>query len=86
MENKKQTAVDFAVEKLEKLIPSGHQIIISIILEKAKEMDKQQKIEAYNQGYRDGENDASNIPLSIGDIEEYSNAQQYYKETYEASN
>ena len=86
MENKKQTAVDFAVEKLEKLIPSGHQIIISIILEKAKEMDKQQKIEAYNQGYRDGENDASNIPLSVGDIEEYSNAQQYYKETYEASN
>ena len=45
MSNKKQTAVDFAVEKLEKLIPSGHQIIISIILEKAKEMDKQQKIE-----------------------------------------
>ena len=86
MSNKKQTAIDFAVEKLEKLIPSGHQIIISIILEKAKEMDKQQKIEAYNQGYRDGENDASNIPLSIGDIEEYSNAQQYYKETYEASN
>jgi len=86
MSNKKQTAIDFAVEKLEKLIPSGHQIIISIILEKAKEMDKQQKIEAYNQGYRDCENDASNIHLSIGDIEEYSNAEDYYKETYETSN
>ena len=69
MSNKKQTAVDFAVEKLEKLIPSGHQIIISIILEKAKEMDKEQKIDAYNQGeFNQGCNGS---------------AEQYYKETYE---
>ena len=78
MSNKKQTAIDFAVEKLEKLIPSGHQIIISIILEKAKEMDKEQKIDAYNQGRHNGQ-----VNWGVGnDI----TAEQYYKETYETSN
>ena len=42
----KQTAVDFAVEQLEKLIPSGNQILIGIILGKAKEMERQQIVEA----------------------------------------
>ena len=36
------TAVEFAVEKLEKLIPSGNQITIEIILEQAKEMSKKE--------------------------------------------
>jgi hypothetical protein len=49
----KQTAVDFAVEQLEKLIPSGNQIIIRIILQKAKEMEKEQIMEAYRQGLQD---------------------------------
>ena len=80
MSNKKQTAVEWLAEQM--LWNEFH----CPYLEQAKEMDKQQKIDAYNQGYRDGENDASNIPLSIGDIEDYSNAEQYYKETYEASN
>jgi hypothetical protein len=43
MSDKKQTAVEFAVEKLEKFIPSGNQLIIHIILEQAKEMEKQQQ-------------------------------------------
>ncbi len=42
---KKQTAVDYAVEKLEKFISEGNQITIDAILEKAKEMEKQQVIE-----------------------------------------
>jgi hypothetical protein len=50
----KQTAVEFAVEQLEQLIPFGHQlavriILVRIILEQAKEMEKQQK------GYSDEE-------------------------------
>ena len=45
-----QTAVDFAVEQLEKLIPSGNQILIGIILEKAKEMEKEQIEDAYDSG------------------------------------
>ena len=45
----KQTAVEFAVEKLEKLIPSGNQLLIGIILNQAKEIEKQQ------QGYSEEE-------------------------------
>ena len=78
MSNKKQGAVEWLESEM--LKPN---LSMKDIFNQAKEMDKQQKIEAYNQGYRDGENDASNIPLSIGDIEDYSNAEQYYKETYE---
>jgi hypothetical protein len=36
----KTTAVEFAVEQLEQLIPSGHQLAIRIILDQAKEMEK----------------------------------------------
>jgi len=39
----KQTAVEFAVEKLEKFIPSGNQIAIEAIFDQAKEMEKEQK-------------------------------------------
>jgi hypothetical protein len=42
METKKQSAVEFAVEQLEKFIPEGNQIAIDAILEKAKAMEKQQ--------------------------------------------
>jgi len=81
MSNKKQTAVDWFFSELERMqYFIGNDMLQAY--KDAKEMDKQQKIDAYNQGYRDAENDASNIPLSIGDIEEYSNAADYYKETY----
>jgi hypothetical protein len=43
----KPTAVEFAVKQLEQLIPFGHQLAIRIILEQAKEMEKQQIIDAY---------------------------------------
>jgi len=49
----KPTAVEFAVEQLEQLIPSGHQLAIRIILEQAKEMEKQQIIDAYDNAYID---------------------------------
>ena len=82
MSNKKQTAVEWFFSELERMqYFIGNDMLQAY--KDAKEMDKQQKIEAYNQGYRDCENDASNTPLSIGDIEEYSNAADYYKETYE---
>ena len=86
MSNKKQTAVEWLRERINIRLTYEQEVLFEGIFDQAKEMDKQQKIEAYNQGYRDGENDASNIPLSIGDIEDYSNAEQYYKETYETSN
>ena len=45
-----QSAVEFAVEKLEKLIPSGNQIAIYAILEQAKKMEKKQIIDAWCDG------------------------------------
>lgn len=66
----KQTAVDFAVEQLEKLIPSGNQIIIGIILEKANQMEKEQIIQAYLSGKWDA---------NFRSID----SNQFYKETYE---
>lgn len=41
---KQQTAVEFAVEKLEKFIPSGNQLAVLAILEQAKEMQKKHMI------------------------------------------
>ena len=46
----KQTAVEYAVEKLEKFIPSANELAIDVILEKAKEMEKEQIIDAFKRG------------------------------------
>jgi hypothetical protein len=62
----KHTAVDFAVQQLENLIPSGNQIIIGIILKKAKEMEKEQIKDAYR------------FPNTLVDM----SSEQYYNETY----
>ena len=69
MSNKKQTAVDWLAEQM--LWNEFH----CPYLEKAKEMDKEQKIDAYNQGRHNGQ-----VNWGVGnDI----TAEQYYKETYE---
>jgi hypothetical protein len=65
---KQQTAVEFAVEKLEKFIPSGNQLAILAILEQAKEMEKEQIVNSWD--------------LSRRDIDYPANGEQYYNETY----
>ena len=65
---KQQTAVEFAVEKLEKFIPSGKQLAILAILEQAKEMEKEQIVNSWD--------------LSRRDIDYPANGEQYYNETY----
>jgi len=70
MSNKKQTAVEFAVEKLAKFIPSGNQLVIRIILEQAKELEKQQIEYAYIEG-------------AGGSVYAYSEfSEEYYNETF----
>ena len=69
---RKQTAVDFALEQLEKLIPSGNQIIIGIILEKAKEMEEGQIAVAYSTGTLDGV------------TQNFTNGYSYYEKTYKS--
>ena len=66
------TAVEYAVEKLEKFIPSGNQLAIEAILEQAKEMEKKQIVDAWD---------------SCGEsfiTEEFDNAEQYYNTTFKS--
>jgi flagellar biosynthesis/type III secretory pathway protein FliH len=80
--NKQSSSVDYLVSSLLEYIHEAHHLEILEFYEKSKAMHKEETKEAYNQGYRDGENDAYNIPLSIGDISEYNNAENYYNETF----
>jgi hypothetical protein len=70
----KTTAVEFAVEQLEQLIPSGHQLAIRIILEQAKEMEKQQQgyseedmTEAFRVGFNLGCNAVESLTNEIAE-------------------
>ena len=54
MENK-QTAVEFAIQKLEKFIVKGNQIAVEAILEQAKEIEKEQIIKAIIDKYTNGD-------------------------------
>ena len=62
----KPTAVEFAVEQLEQLIPFGHQLAIRIILEQALEMEKQQIKTSFTDGFLNNDK----------------NSEQYYNETF----
>lgn len=71
--NKKQTAVEFAVEQLEKFIPEGNQIAIDAILEKAKEMEKQHIIDA---------NISGQMFIGACPYHYKNDAEEYYNETF----
>ena len=53
------------------------------VLEQAKEMHKQESLETYNEGYRDGEsNQCFSNPTQFEDVSNFSNAENYYNETF----
>jgi hypothetical protein len=72
----KQSSVEYAVDKLEKLIPPGNQIIIRIIIEQAKAMHKEEIKDAWDMGEYMG----MYFPQYVQDTE------QYYNETYGGNN
>ena len=75
MSNKKQTAVEWLRERINIRLTYEQEVLFEGIFDQAKEMDKQQKIEAYNQGRHNGQ-----VNWGVGnDI----TAEQYYKENYE---
>lgn len=45
-----QTAVEWIAEKMKKLTPPGYQTEISAMLEKAKQMEKEQIMKAHKEG------------------------------------
>lgn len=71
----KQTAVEWLVSKTELNYYSDSDTLLAI--QQALEMEKQQIIDSYNQGYRDGEDDSSGEDISL-----YNDAEKYYNETY----
>jgi hypothetical protein len=76
---KQQTAVEFAVEKLEQFIPSGNQLAILAILEQAKEMEKQNLILAHINGQSEYDENAY-----CDKNRDY--AEQYYNDTFQINN
>lgn len=74
---KKQTVVQWLYHKLQSecLIDMADDIF-----EQAKQMEREQIEAAYNQGYRDG--DIDGCIYGDKDISNYSDANQYYTQTY----
>lgn len=70
-----------AVEWLEIEIKKFNTVItreyLLLLIKKAIEMEKQQIKDAYNQGYRDGDDDSSGKDISL-----YNDADLYYNEIY----
>jgi hypothetical protein len=56
MENRKQSSIGWLYERLERMIPRGelYNIDKKQYLEKAKEMHKQEIMDAYNEGFGEG--------------------------------
>jgi hypothetical protein len=89
MSKEKKTAVEWLKSQLgkskdfQRVINEVNQnsTIVIDILEKAKEMEKQQIIDAVNEGIKQGYRDY--IDTEWGRDNDY-NPEQYYKKTYEA--
>jgi hypothetical protein len=80
--DKKQTAVEWLIEKLESsLINTTGDYKVKLIIglsdiEQAKEMDREQKKHAYDWGETNGADECN------GDGSTHENFEQYYQETY----
>lgn len=72
---KQQTAVEWIAEKMEKLIPPGNQIAIYIMLEQAKQMEKEQHQETFKQSRQAKIFEDGMPPV-------WESFEQYYNETY----
>lgn len=75
-----QTAVNWLVDQIKS---DQNQKALSAnewmeVIEQAKQMEKDQLIQTYNDGYKDGQSD----PDKSKDISECSNGKLYYNETF----
>lgn len=77
----KQTAVEWLEDQIFK---DSKYVAIDLFhaIEEAKEMEKQQIKEAYDEGYRNGENDAEGNDFVKMDISMFGNSENYFNETY----
>jgi hypothetical protein len=72
--------MDSYIKKLKNLLKKN-EVIRKYDLEKAEEIHFEEIIQAYEQGYRDGQNGA-NLAMHRKDISEFSNAKDYYNEKF----
>ena len=70
MKNKKQTAVEYLIDELSKVMIENQIQQVNYAFEQAKAMEKEQITNAYYDGSQDA-------PIKVGQSE------QYYLETYE---
>ncbi len=75
---KKNTALDWLIGQI--ITPDWHSLKRGEILEIAKEIEKQQIKDAFNQGYREGESDL--FERAEEDIKEYFDATIYFNQTF----
>jgi len=83
MENK--TAIQEIMDIVAMDYDSGVEISMKVfygMLKNALEKEKVQIKLAFNQGYRNGFNDANYVTENDKDIAEYEDANKYYKENY----
>jgi hypothetical protein len=86
-----QTAVEYFAEKekyflwlyvRDEISAAKADILRTDALNKAREMEKQQILDAFNQGYREGEKDGDDGVMSFKDVSEFNNAANYWQRTY----
>jgi hypothetical protein len=78
----KQTAIEWLVKTINyqiDYIPIKHWDSIRDIIQEAKEMEKEQIVDAYEIGFADAWDDAR-----YDDEPKYSDSEQYYNETYKS--
>jgi hypothetical protein len=74
-----------AVEWLANDLKQNHGIDLTLYseFEQAKEMEKEQIMDAYEQGYRDGETNSNTMNYGI-DISKFADAKIYYNQTFKS--
>jgi hypothetical protein len=78
--SKQQTAVEWLLSFIEPSLTSEQKHFFSLVIEQAKEMQKEQIKSAYNKGYQDGEIDS--LDAKHGDVQSFDDAENYYNDTY----
>ena len=80
------TSIEWLEGQFKIYLPSIHQKGLENAFEKAKELHKQEVMNGFNQGYRDGWIDGISLCCNNDqDVEKFDNANLYYKETFKTN-
>lgn len=80
-----KTAIQEMVDVVEMDFGNGVEISMRVfhgMLLKALFTERQQLSDAFNQGYREGFNDAQSVTENEKDVSEYDDAKNYYERTF----